>query len=146
MRNPTIEAPRGSVRGTRIVLSLAAFAAVGLLAPEVALAQYTVPWKTIECGGSGMTAPTWFLRSSQGQVDAGDQSAGGTFDFLGGFWPVVRHLRSSMIFGDGFETGNTVAWSATQPLAPEQRAANGGSPAESGTAPGGEVPGDRTVR
>ena len=98
-----------------ILVAATAAIAVTLLAPAVD-AQYKVPWSTIDGGGAPSEAPTWSLRGSQGQPDAGDQNAGGTFDLLGGFWPGVRHLQSSMIFGDGFETGNTSAWSSTQPL------------------------------
>jgi hypothetical protein len=103
--------------------------AAALWAPAVD-AQYKVPWSTIDSGGAAASAPTWSLRGSHGQPDAGDQNAGGTFDLLGGFWPGVRHLRSSMIFGDGFEMGNTSAWSSTQPLHRDERAPEAGTGSE----------------
>lgn len=107
--------------------ALAGAAALAFVAPGPAGAQsYEVPWSTIDCGGTLATSAPYTLRGSLGQPDAGGEIAGGTFDLLGGFWPGVRELRRAMIFGDGFEAGNTAAWSQTLPLAPAERALRAG--------------------
>lgn len=49
------------------------------------------------------------LSGTIGQPDAGKMS-GGDFTLTGGFWAVVQSLE---IFSDGFEGGNTSAWSQT---------------------------------
>ena len=116
-----------------VFLAVNAAIAAALFAPAVD-AQYKISWSTIDGGGAASGAPTWSLVGSQGQPDAGDQNAGGTFDLLGGFWPGVRHLRASMIFGDGFETGNTSAWSNTQPLWGDELATSAGA-TEGGAGP-----------
>ena len=57
------------------LLAANAAIAAALLAPAID-AQYKIPWSTVDSGGAAASAPTWSLRGSHGQPDAGDQSRG----------------------------------------------------------------------
>jgi hypothetical protein len=58
------------------------------LAPA-ALAQYDLNWYTFDGGGATFsTGGTFELGGTIGQPDAGGPLSGGTFDLVGGFWPI----------------------------------------------------------
>jgi hypothetical protein len=117
------EAGRRGVVGRPARATLAGIAALVAVSAGPAAAQlYKVPWSTIDCGGTVASSAPYALRGTLGQHDADEPQGGGVYDLLGGFWSGVRELRRA-IFADGFETGNTVAWSATLPLAPAERLA-----------------------
>jgi len=67
---------------------------IGLLltitAATTAVAQYEIPWHTVDGGGATFsTGGTFSLGGTIGQPDAGSFTqpmAGGTFELIGGFW------------------------------------------------------------
>ncbi len=52
-----------------------------------ALAQSTIPWSTIDCGGGELTGGT-YTTIAQPDTTASAALTGGTFSITGGFWPV----------------------------------------------------------
>ena len=74
------------------------------------VAGFEITWYSID-GGGGMrsTGGDFELSGTIGQPDAGRMS-GGDFTLTGGFWAITRSLE---IFSNGFEGGNTSAWSQT---------------------------------
>lgn len=66
---------------------------------------------TIDSGGGTSTSGSTTLSGSIGQPETG--TAGSTsFSLIGGFW---GRIVPSQIFADGFESGDTLAWSSSVP-------------------------------
>lgn len=111
-------AARSSGRTRRRTLPLAGRAAVALLLAAPLPAQVlSVPWQTTDAGGAALAGSSYGLAGTVGQPDAGVPPAGGSYQVNGGFWPGATALAASLLFADGFEGGNTAAWSLTAPLA-----------------------------
>ena len=51
-----------------------------------ALAQYTIPWHTIDGGGGTSSGGGYTLSGTIGQADAGGVLTGGAYTLVGGFW------------------------------------------------------------
>ena len=62
---------------------------ITLLAAPAALAQPTIPWSTIDCGGGSTRGGFFALRGTIAQPDASATLTGGAFTLTGGFWPVA---------------------------------------------------------
>ncbi len=64
-----------------------------LTASTAAFSQYTIPWSTVDGGGTmSSTGGTYSLAGTIGQPDASSFStpmSGGTYTLVGGFWPVA---------------------------------------------------------
>lgn len=63
-----------------------------LLTLTAAFSQYTIPWSTIDGGGSTSTGGSFSLTGTIGQPDASSFSSpisGGSYSLVGGFWPGV---------------------------------------------------------
>lgn len=111
-------AARSSGRTLRRTLSIAGGAAVALLlAAPLPAEVLSVPWQTSDTGGGALAGGVYGLAGTIGQPDAGVPPAGGIYQVAGGFWPGAAVLASGLLFADGFESGNTAAWSITTPLA-----------------------------
>ena len=67
---------------TSLVLGLA------IIAPP-AIAQPTINWSTIDCGGGSTRGGFFALRGTIAQPDASATLTGGAFTLTGGFWPVA---------------------------------------------------------
>ena len=75
---------------------------------------YELLWRSFEAASHGSFADAGLnLVGSSGQPDA-SAALGGGYRFQGGFWAGLAPL-SSEIFEDGFESGDTSAWSVTVP-------------------------------
>ncbi len=98
--------------------ALTAVIVVALLAGVVAIqAQtgggYDLSWHTIDGGGAILTAAGDFeLSGTIGQPDVGTVAAGDYF-LNGGFWSPISTTTQSVIFGDGFESGDVSVWSSS---------------------------------
>ena len=82
-------------------------------------ATFEVPWWTVD-GGGGLesTGGDYLLSATIGQPDAAATMAGGDFAMTPGFWAfntMVTPPESCGIFCDGFESGDTSAWSSQDP-------------------------------
>ncbi len=111
-------AARSSGRTLRLTLSIAGSAAVALLLAAPLPAQVlSVPWQTSDAGGGALAGSVYGLVGTIGQPDAGVPPASGIYQVAGGFWPGAAVLASGLLFSDGFESGNTAAWSITAPFA-----------------------------
>lgn len=88
-----------------VVVALGSAAAQEGGSPTTALALRAV---TIDGGGvSSAAGGSYTLAATLGQPDTG-LSLGGIYALQGGFQPVAGHT----FFADGFESGDTSAWSA----------------------------------
>lgn len=74
---------------------------------------FELSWNTFDGGGSTVAsiAGDFELAGTIGQPDAGP-SAEADFELVGGFWVDLPDFEAT-IFGDGFESGDTSAWSGT---------------------------------
>lgn len=82
------------------------------LISQEGLGLLEIPWYSIDAGGGTSMGGAFALSGTIGQPDAAFL-AGGVFFLTGGLWAVAAD--SAMLFGDGFESGNTDTWSATNP-------------------------------
>ena len=73
---------------TRSITIVTAAGALALLAASPALAQYSLSWNTVDCGGGTSSGGVFSLTGTAGQPDAGTL-AGGTYTLGGGFWFVA---------------------------------------------------------
>lgn len=74
-----------------------------LLASAPALAQFAIPWSTIDGGGGTSTGGSFSLSGTIGQPDAGTMS-GGSFAITGGYWSGGDH-GCSVDLDNGSGTG-----------------------------------------
>ena len=85
--------------------------------PTPAQAQggaFVLDWHSFESGGRSAPAGTGpELAASLGQPEAAVAQSS-NYSFQGGFWPVIQP-QPAEIFADGFESGDTSAWSVTVP-------------------------------
>lgn len=65
------------------VLLLSLLLGSAIMAAPTAL---TLPWWTVDGGGSRSTGGNFALVGTAGQAEAGNQSSGGNFQVNGGFW------------------------------------------------------------
>lgn len=65
---------------------------------------------TVDGGGGRSQGDDFTVKGTAGQPDAGD-SAGGDYSLVGGYWPF---FADDSIFSDGFESGNTSAWTLAE--------------------------------
>ena len=65
---------------------------------------------TVDSGGGESSGGGFALTAAIGQPDAGELSAGNTV-MAGGLWAGSVELQ--ILFYDGFESGDTTAWSST---------------------------------
>lgn len=73
---------------------------------------FAVPFFTVDGGGGAASGGVFAVDSSVGQPDAGDLASGDLeWIVLGGF----RESLGNVLFEDGFESGDTSAWSAEVP-------------------------------
>ena len=71
-----------------IFCALAVFTAIIAL-PRLGMAQFSIPWSTVDGGGGTSTGGTFSVSGTIGQADAGQAPmTGGTFSLAGGFWGV----------------------------------------------------------
>ncbi len=77
---------------------------------------FELSWSTLDGGGStiGSFGGDFELAGTVGQPDAGP-SAEADFELIGGFWVNLPNPEAA-IFEDGFESGDTSAWSGTTGL------------------------------
>ena len=72
--------------------------------------KFEITRSTLDAGGSTERSPdNLVVRGTIGQPDVG-ASASGTYFLTGGFWSTGGSIG---IFSDGFESGDTSAWSVT---------------------------------
>lgn len=93
-------------------------ACIALLLPvtaaTIAIAQYEIPWHTVDCGGAMYsTGGTFSIGGTIGQPDAGSFTqpmAGGTFELVGGFWAGAGGACSCLgdTNGDGQRNGRDI--------------------------------------
>lgn len=83
---------------------------------EEASGEYEVRWGTVDSAGTPMemSGGGFGLSSTAGQPEV-TRSSGGAFVWSGGFWPVIAEESEACsaekaIFCDGFESGDTSAW------------------------------------
>lgn len=81
--------------------------------PPEAVAADAMDWWSVDAGGGRAAGGTWTVVSAIGQFDAGSLG-GGSFDLDGGFIETVEPGEPPL-FADGFETGDTGAWSSVSP-------------------------------
>lgn len=70
---------------------------------------YVLDWWTMDGGGGPSAGGAFDVLGTIGQPDVGN-AAGGSFQLTGGF---LAGGASDLVFADGFEHGNTSAWSET---------------------------------
>jgi hypothetical protein len=73
---------------------------------------YEVSWWNVGSGGGTSTGGSYELVATVGQPGTGE-SAGGSYFLMGGFMTFAVKPLSVEIFSDGFESGDTLIWSAT---------------------------------
>ncbi len=69
---------------------------------------FSLDWWTVDGGGGTSSGGGFVLAGTIGQPDAG-RMTGGDYALEGGFW-----AADSLIFADGFETGDYSRWSLAQ--------------------------------
>jgi hypothetical protein len=69
-------------------LSYVAAIAVVLGACAAALANFDIPWRTIDGGGGTSAGGAFALSGTIGQPDPGPVMSGGAFTLTGGFWAI----------------------------------------------------------
>lgn len=98
----------------KAALGAALFTAALLAAPAVSAqsgGDFTIARSTIDGGGSTERSPDDLLvRGTIGQPDVGHIGFG-SIVLTGGFWATGE--RTGIFFRDGFESGDTSAWSST---------------------------------
>lgn len=73
------------------------------------LAELRITWYSIDNGGGlASFGADYVLRGTIGQPDVGVSTDGGSTVLNGGLWSA-----STVVFGDGFESGNTGNWTGT---------------------------------
>lgn len=117
---PRIDAVERSVRSRRItVLILLSLMLGGSATAEEEhtttgeRAPDAIDWWTVDGGGGAAVGGDWRIDGVAGQPDAGS-IAGGSYVLDGGF-AVTLTPAGPLVFADGFESGDTDAWSATTP-------------------------------
>lgn len=90
-----------------------AASAAGPDPPPEAVAADAMDWWSVDGGGGRASGGTWTVVSAIGQFDAGSLS-GGSLDLEGGFI-VADEPGETPLFADGFESGDTGAWSSASP-------------------------------
>ena len=68
------------------LVSCLMFVVFGLMYPNLANAQLSIPWYTIDGGGGASSGGSFQLEGTIGQHDATQTMSGGTFSLTGGFW------------------------------------------------------------
>ena len=97
---------------TAATLLLLALAPVSSDGAEADSTNYSLEWVTTEGNGGGEAASTnYSVVLTIGQVATGETD-GTSYDAKIGFWYGVE---TQDIFSDGFESGNTNAWSVAVP-------------------------------
>lgn len=76
----------------------------------VTTAANAMDWWSVDAGGGVATDGQWTIQSTIAQPDAG-RIAGGGFLIEGGF-SLPPEPTETPLFADGFESGDTGAWSA----------------------------------
>ena len=100
-------------RGTRLAFStLAILWLAGSATGGQSGSVYEILWWTADGGGGVSSGGSYELTGTIAQLDAGVLS-GGVYSLEGGFWPTPAH--TNLLFTDGFESGDTLAWSRTVP-------------------------------
>ena len=97
------------------ILTVVALVAVVMVSPGVSGAQsggiFEITRSTLDAGGSTERSPdNVVLRGTIGQPDAGAMGFG-IYYLTGGLWATQGRL--GIFFLDGFESGDTTAWSST---------------------------------
>ncbi|MCL4790396.1 MAG: hypothetical protein KJ070_27040 [Verrucomicrobia bacterium] len=59
-----------------------------------ALAQFSIPWHTIDGGGGTSTGGVYSGSGTIGQPDAGGPMTGGSFSLVGGFWALPTLIQT----------------------------------------------------
>ena len=75
---------------------------VSALAENKGGLTYEITKHTISSGGGQISGGVYTAVTSIGQIDAGHNSSGGTYEFIGGFLAGAT-TNNDMIFKDGFE-------------------------------------------
>jgi hypothetical protein len=88
------------MRINQTILALALIAG----AASCALAQFSIPWSTIDGGGGTSTGGNFVLSGTIGQPDAG-KSSGGSFSLSGGYWSLGVDTGCPADVDDGSATG-----------------------------------------
>lgn len=74
-----------------------------------------IPWWSIDAGGGELAGGPYVLQGSAGQPDTAVCSGSG-IELTGGFWSVEGiSVESTLIFSDGFESGNADQWGDSHP-------------------------------
>jgi len=81
--------------------------------PPDSVAADAMDWWSVDAGGGMASGGTWTVVSTIGQFDAGTLSAGATTLYSG--FVFVDEPGDSLPFADGFESGDTGAWSSVMP-------------------------------
>ena len=79
--------------------------------PANAVAADAMGWWSVDGGGGEAAGGGWTLVATVGQPDAGRLTGGSTI--LDGGFVLQPAPQESPLFEDGFETGDTGAWSST---------------------------------
>jgi hypothetical protein len=64
-----------------------------LYPPSTALAQYSIPWHTIDGGGGTSTGGVYSVSGTIGQPDAGGPMTNGQYSVTGGFWALPQAVQ-----------------------------------------------------
>jgi len=59
-----------------------------------ALAQFAIPWYTVDGGGGTSTGGVYAVSGTIGQPDAGGPMSGGNFGLTGGFWTLPQLVQT----------------------------------------------------
>jgi len=87
MKNLNV-APAGRCKSTAI------FCFAGLEMCVCALAQYSIPWHTVDGGGGTSTGGVYSVSGTIGQPDAGPVMTNGPYSLIGGFWALPTAVQT----------------------------------------------------
>ena len=89
----TNPAPVGNRRYRRRAIG-GAGVALALLLVHSALAQFSIPWWTIDAGGGTSSGGVFRVSGTLGQPEAGGPMTGGPFTLTGGFWVLPQVVQT----------------------------------------------------
>jgi hypothetical protein len=81
------------------------------------LAQYTIPWHTIDGGGGTSTGGIYSVSGTIGQPDAGGPMTNGQYSVTGGFWALPQAVQTpgapTLMIAPAAPGAATVSWTPT---------------------------------
>ncbi|HMO51007.1 MAG TPA: hypothetical protein PKE26_08075 [Kiritimatiellia bacterium] len=84
------------------------------LAP-LALAQFSIPWSTVDGGGGTSTGGVFRMSGTMGQHDAVEKLTGGGFSLAGGFWVLPIAVQTpgapELLIAPAASGFATISWS-----------------------------------